>query len=205
MGSIFTIGYSGHDMDSFIALLVENRVDVVCDVRSTPYSTYKPDFSRVPFRKHLNLANIKYSFFGDQLGARPKDRSCYIDGQATYQKISNSTFFKEGLERIRKGADMLNLALVCSEKDPIECHRAVLVCRHLDDIRSRILHIHTDGNVESQDDFDARLVGLHGLTPPPLLSTKSDWVDAVAVAYKKQGDAIAFRERIPPNPQGQST
>lgn len=200
MGKIYTIGYSGHNMESFISLLMHNRIDVVCDVRSTPYSTYKPDFSRGSFRKHLNLANIKYSFFGDQLGARPKDRSCYVDGQATYQKISNSDFFREGLERIRKGSGMLNLALVCSEKDPIECHRAVLVCRNLDEVRSRIAHIHTSGNIESQDDFDARLVELHGLTPPPLLSTKNDWMNAVAVAYQKQGDAIAFRERRHSNP-----
>ena len=195
MGSIFTIGYSGQDADSFASLLSANNIDVVCDVRSTPYSHYKPDFSRRPLKEFLNSANIKYAFFGDQLGARPKDRGCYVAGQATYEKIASTGFFIEGLERLRVGAQNLNLALVCSEKDPIECHRACLVCYNLTDLRERIFHIHPNGRIENQDEFDKRLVAFHGLTPPPLLQRPGDWEVAVAEAYKKQASGIAYRER----------
>ncbi|PUB13717.1 DUF488 domain-containing protein [Yoonia sediminilitoris] len=195
MGQIFTIGYSGQEVEGFVKLLSENGVDVVCDVRSTPFSHYKPDFSRGPFRQHLNAANIKYAFFGDQLGARPKDRSCYVSGQATYDRIARTDFFNEGLNRLRLGARKLNLALVCSEKDPIECHRAVLVCYNLPDLRNSISHIHTDGAVEDQAQFEQRLVKFHGLTPPPLLQRPGDWDAAVVEAYKKQAAGIAYRER----------
>lgn len=195
MGHIFTVGYSGLEVDGFVRLLSTNGIDVVCDVRSTPYSHYKPDFSRGPLRKHLNAANIKYAFFGDQLGARPKDRSCYVSGQATYDRIAQTGFFTEGLDRLRLGAQKLNLALVCSEKDPIECHRAVLVCYNLPDLRENISHIHTDGRIENQATFEQRLVQFHGLTPPPLLQRPGDWDTAVVEAYRKQAAGIAYRER----------
>jgi uncharacterized protein (DUF488 family) len=194
MHKLFTIGYSGHTIESFIALLKSNKIDVVCDVRSTPYSKYKPDFSRRTFRQHLNAVGIKYKFFGEELGARPKDRDCYVHGQATYEKISKTEFFRTGLDRIKKGAESLNLALVCSEEDPIECHRAVLVCSNLEDIRSRIVHIHSDGRLEDQAAFEKRLVSLFGLTPLPLLQQPDDWPSAISKALQKQSEAIAYRE-----------
>ncbi len=204
MGALFTIGYSGLDMPGFVALLRASAVDVVCDVRSTPFSTYKPDFTRGPFRGHLNRAQIKYVFLGDRLGARPKDRSVYVAGQATYDRIAATADFRVGLDRVRDGTRTLTLALVCSERDPIECHRAVLVCRHLGDLRSDIAHIHTDGSVEDQAAFDVRLVAHHGLTPPPLLAKPGDWEAAVATAYDRQAAAIAYRE-APSAGQGPAT
>lgn len=195
MGFLFTIGYSGLNSEAFADLLIKNNVDVVCDVRSTPYSSYKPDFSRGPFRAFLNKFGIKYAFMGDQLGARPADRSCYDGGQATYERISASEPFKAGLNRLRSGVGQLNLALVCSERDPLECHRAVLVCRNLYDLHPHIKHIHCDGSVETQQEFDERLVSFQNLTPPPLLQRPGDWERAVALAYERQGDGIAYRER----------
>ena len=194
VGKIFTIGYSGTEIDSFLEKLVMNKIDVVCDVRSTPYSIYKPDFSRGEFRKHLNSASIKYSFFGEQLGARPKDRTVYVRGQATYEKIAETSYFTTGLDRLREGSRKLNLALVCSEKDPIDCHRACLVCYNLEDMRERIFHIHTNGELEKQDQFEQRLVDLHKLTPSPLFQKAGDWEAAVSEAYKKQASCIAYRE-----------
>lgn len=197
MAKLFTIGYSGMEMDNFIEIIKLNGIDVVCDVRSTPYSQYKPDFSRKSLKSFLNLNSVKYKFMGESLGARPKDRSCYVAGQATYERIANSLFFKEGLDRVRNGVRQLNLALLCSERDPIECHRAILVCRNLADLHSSIYHIHTDGEVESHEHFEERLVNFRGSAPLPLLRQPGDWERAVTTAYKEQGDAIAYRERYP--------
>jgi len=195
MGRLFTIGYSGLDMPGFIDLLVANGVAVVCDVRSTPFSKFKPDFSRGPFRRHLNAAGIKYVFLGAELGARPADRTCYVDGQARYDRIAATEPFHHGMARVRNGVASTTLALVCSERDPAECHRAILVAHRLGDLRNSIAHIHTDGQIEHQAAFDARLVALHGLTPPPLLSAPGDDDRALALAYDRQADAIAYRER----------
>jgi hypothetical protein len=99
------------------------------------------------------------------------------------------------MERVRNGVATTTLALVCSERDPLECHRAILVAHRLGDLRDATAHIHTDGAVETQPAFDARLVALHGLTPPPLLSAPGDDARALARAYERQADAIAYRER----------
>ena len=195
MGRLFTIGYSGLEMPGFIDLLVRNAITVVCDVRSTPFSKFKPDFSRGPFRRHLNTAGIKYVFLGAELGARPDDRGCYVDGQARYDRIATTEPFHLGMERVRNGVATTTLALVCSERDPVECHRAILVAHRLGPLRDTTEHIHTDGRVESQVALDARLVALHGLTPPPLLSVPGDDERALTLAYAKQADAIAYRER----------
>jgi len=197
MHNLLTVGYSGHDKESFLALLIDCKVEVICDVRSTPYSRYKPDFSRQPLKQALNQAGIKYVFLGAELGARPADRNCYEGGQATYERIAKSAPFAAGLERIRDGSEKMNLALMCSERDPIECHRAILVCRELRDMRDRIHHLHGDGSSETQSELEDRLVGFFGLAPPPLLSEPGDWENAVAQAFVKQGDSIAYREKDP--------
>ena len=195
MGQLFTIGYSGQDIESFVRLLTNNAIDVVCDVRSTPFSSFKPDFSRAPLKASLNSNNIRYVFLGSQLGARPEDRTCYVNGQATYDRIAKSLFFHEGLKRVMDGVSKMNLALVCSERDPLECHRAILVCHNLPQLRDRITHIHGDGKLETQEDFDERLVKHHGTAGPPLLRQPGDWEQAVEAAYTKQASAIAYRER----------
>lgn len=192
---LFTIGYSGQDIQSFGLLLTRHQVSVLCDVRSTPFSAFKPDFSRGPLKTFLNKCGIKYAFFGDELGARPKDRSCYVGGQAKYERIAKTSLFQSGLERVKNGSSQLNLALMCSEKDPIECHRAILVCRHLAEIRHEIRHIHGNSRLESQDDLETRLVALHNLTPPPLLSVPGDWDRALEKAYLRQAESIAFQEQ----------
>ncbi len=195
MGQLYTLGYSGLEIANFLALVARYNIDVICDVRSTPYSTYKPDFTRAAFKQHLNAAGVKYVFLGDKLGARPSDRRCYVDGQAVYEKIAQTALFNEGLARVHKGVKTLNLALVCSERDPIECHRTILVVNRLDNLRASTLHIHTDGATETQDALDERLVAHHRLTPPPLLCKPGDQDDAIVEAYQMQSSAIAYRER----------
>lgn len=195
MGRLLTIGYSGLNIAGFVDLLRDNAVDVVCDVRSTPFSRYKPDFSRGPLKKHLNAAGLKYLFMGEQLGARPKDRGCYEAGQATYDRIAKTEPFKDGITRVRSGIEEHTLALVCSERDPIECHRAILVCHRLGARRDDVIHIHTDGHLEEQLSLDERLVTLHALAPMPLLSDPGDWRNAVAEAYRRQSTAIGYREK----------
>src|SRR4030043_1201592 len=101
--TLFTIGYSGRKIHNFISLLEQHKMTALCEVRSVPYSGRNPQFNREPLKKVLKSHNIEYVFLGEELGARPKDPSCYVDRKALYQKIAQSTFFKKGLERIRLG------------------------------------------------------------------------------------------------------
>ena len=115
--TLFTIGYSGRSIDNFIALLDRHKITALCDVRSVPYSSRNPQFNRPTLKKVLKSHNIEYIFLGEELGARPKDPACYVNGKAVYQQIADSILFRNGLERIRVGMQKgYVLALMCAEK-----------------------------------------------------------------------------------------
>jgi uncharacterized protein (DUF488 family) len=43
---LFTIGHSNHSIGRFVELLRLHGIEIVCDVRSTPYSRFNPQFNR---------------------------------------------------------------------------------------------------------------------------------------------------------------
>lgn len=200
MRRLHTIGYSTDTFPEFAARLRAHGIDAVCDVRSSPYSGFAPDFSRERLKRLLAAEGIKYVFLGEELGARPRDRTCYENGVATYDRIAASPAFRAGLERLVRGVAEYAPALMCAEKDPIDCHRAVLVARQFAsfDPGTEIRHILIDGKAESQAQFEARLMARHRLAPLGLL----DGDPTVArqnldKAYAAQGARIAYAEKEP--------
>ncbi len=191
---LFTIGYSGRSIDDFISLLEQHKITALCDVRSTPYSSRNPDFNRELLKKTLKSHNIEYVFLGEELGARPKDLSCYVDGKALYQKIAASTLFRNGLERIKVGMKKgYALALMCAEKDPMTCHRTILICRQLRDLQIDIRHIIDHETTETQSDLEKRLVDHLKLYPDMFKDADSNAL--IERAYDMQGDRIAYVEK----------
>ena len=128
---IYTIGHSTHPIETFLELLGMHGVTAVCDVRSTPYSRMNPQFNRETLLQVLRERNIEYVFLGRELGARRDEPGCYIDGQAAYERIAELPAFIEGLARLRRGMDRHVVAIMCAEKEPLDCHRTILICRHL--------------------------------------------------------------------------
>lgn len=159
---LFTVGHSNLSIEDFISLLKKHKVDAIADVRSHPYSSYSPHFNRDLLKFELLKAKFKYVFLGDELGARPKDLSCYINGKAVYKKISNSDAFQAGIERIILGLRKYRIAIMCSEKDPISCHRTILICKYLLELDIEIDHIIDKNTIESQKQLEDRLLDLHG-------------------------------------------
>jgi uncharacterized protein (DUF488 family) len=206
---IFTIGHSNLSIEDFIALLQQHKITAVADVRSHPYSRYLPHFNKELLKANLLEAEIKYVFLGRELGARPEDLNCYIGGKALYEKIAATELFTEGIERVIQGAQKYKIALMCAEKDPITCHRTILVCKHLREFDVDIEHILNDGNLETHQNLEERLIALHDLQAPKaiqfsLFSDRSlesqqinfDSPEEVLVeAYKRQGDKIAYVEK----------
>ncbi len=208
---LFTIGHSNLDIKDFISLLTKHNVTALADVRSSPYSRYVSQFNKENLKNSLLNSGIKYVFLGQELGARPKDRSCYVEGKAVYQNIAKTTLFSQGIERLSKGSKTYNIALMCAEKDPITCHRAVLICQHLKVLSLDINHILQDGSLESHQNLENRLLEIHNLgqsakdspvqlslfdnvsnqTPLQTLSPE----EALKEAYRKQGDKIAYVEK----------
>ncbi len=160
---IFTVGHSNHSIETFIGLLQQHGVTAVADVRSSPYSGRFPHFNQTALKKALQTADITYVSLGDNLGARPHDRSCYVEGMARYDLIAGTEAFATGLNRLVNGAKKYQITLMCAEQDPIVCHRAILVCPHLQKTGIEIQHIHKQGQLEAHESLEARLLKLHNL------------------------------------------
>lgn len=186
---LFTIGHSTHDALHFLALLKQHGVTAVCDVRSTPYSRHNPQYNREQVSTALANHSIAYVFLGDELGARRVPPSCCVDGKTQFTKLAGEPLFRKGLDRVAHGARDYSVALMCAEKDPITCHRMILVARQL---RSKfsIKHILEDGTVEDNAVAEKRLaesLKIH----PDMIRNQSRCIEE---AYDIQGQRIAYVE-----------
>jgi len=193
--TLYTIGHSNHPIERFLGLLRQHGVTAVCDVRSKPYSRYNPHFDREALKSALEAAGIAYVFLGKELGARSDDPSCYLYGKVQYTKLAQTALFREGLRRVRDGMKSYIIALMCAEKEPLDCHRTILVSRQLAESGLGIEHIHEDGRLESHADALARLARSLKLREDQLnffRSAEDIFADAYALQEKRIGyDAAA--------------
>ena len=185
---IFTIGHSTRNLEEFLSLLKQNGIDAVADVRSSPFSRHMPHFNREPLRRALVSNGIQYVFLGEELGARRQEDECYVEGVAKYELIESTKAFASGLERIRSGAHKFRVALMCSEKDPITCHRTILVGRALKN-EYELRHIVSMDNVLTQSELETSLLLKWDLAHPELFEQPEDLLKR---AYQKQSDVIAY-------------
>lgn len=192
MPRLYTIGYSPHTLESFAEALRRHGVDAVGDVRSEPYSAHKPEFNRESLKHYLQARGIAYVFLGEELGARSPDPGAYVDDAVDYARVARLPSFQRGLERVRQGMSRYVVALMCAEKDPIDCHRTILVSRNLKPY-AEIRHILADGGLESQEQAEQRLIRLFQLDQHLLPGLVNDSDVAVSEAYRKQGALIAYR------------
>lgn len=188
--TVYTIGYSTHSIDKVIGLLKQHAITAVCDVRSQPYSQVNSQFNREPLKQALRAEGIAYIFLGKELGARSADKSCYLNGRVQYDLLAQTDLFRQGIERVKKGAQSYRIALTCAEKEPLECHRAILVSRHLVEQGMQVLHILSDGRLEKHEQSLQRLVDNLELRQ---LNMFSPVHDIISHAYRIQGDAIAYQ------------
>jgi uncharacterized protein (DUF488 family) len=188
--SVFTIGHSTHQQDRLIALLRQHDITAVCDVRSTPYSRLNPQFNREQLAQALRSCGISYLYLGKELGARSDDPACYEAGKVQYGRLAETSLFKQGIARVLAGmANGFRIALMCSEKEPLECHRTILVARNLGALGINIVHIHADGRLEGHDAALTRLIRLLRLPESDLFRSPEE---IIADAYRKQEGRIAY-------------
>lgn len=191
---IYTIGHSNHPIERFLSLLHGAGVDVVADVRSTPYSRFNPQFNRETLRKSLAEAGIRYVFLGEELGARSKDPSCWVDGRVSYARLAATPAFQRGLERLQAGMRDHRIALMCAEREPLECHRTLLVARQLHRAGVPVTHIRHDGTLEEHPQAMRRLLALLDLPSQDLFRTEDELFEE---ACDRQAARIAPVRRAP--------
>jgi uncharacterized protein (DUF488 family) len=187
--TVFTIGHSTHTLQRFIALLKLHDITALADVRSKPYSRTNPQFDREDLKKQLREVGITYVFLGKELGARSEDPSCYDHGRVQYGRLALTELFRKGLDRVQEGMKKYRLALMCAVKEPLECHRTVLVARHLAALGIPVQHILADGRLESQADLLDRLMRQLGLPESDMFRSHED---VLSDAYRIQESRIAY-------------
>lgn len=183
---IFSIGHSNHLIDKFLSLLESSEINMVVDVRSAPFSRMFPQFNQETLKKSLSDNSIGYLFLGDQIGGRSNDPDDYVDGQVLYKALANKEAFKTGMERLKEGSAKYRIALMCSEKEPLDCHRTLLVSQALASSDIVVGHIHADGTVEVHGDALVRLLSLHNLSSPDLFSDDTGRVQEALTLQEKK-------------------
>ena len=189
---VYTIGHSNHPIDKFIGLLRQYGITAVTDVRSAPYSRHYPQFNGESLAASLKRAGIAYVFLGEELGARPEDPACYDNGQVDFGHLAAREQFKRGLDRVITGSDKYRIALMCAEKEPLECHRTILVCRNLKAQGLSIKHILADGTLEDHRDTEVRLLKAVGCERS-LFDQGTSGLEMLDRAYAKRGREIAYK------------
>lgn len=150
---VFTIGHSNHTFEAFVDLLKEQEIGVLVDVRSQPYSKYTPHFDHRNLQAALTGQGFKYIYLGKELGGRPDGAGYYdAEGHVLYSRLADSPAFLQGIERLVKGIQQYRVAIMCSEEDPAECHRRLLICRVLEEKGIIIEHIRGNGALEEDPD-----------------------------------------------------
>jgi uncharacterized protein (DUF488 family) len=187
--TVYTIGHSNATAERLLTLLKMHGITTVADVRSQPYSRFNPQFNREELASVLKASGLEYAFLGHALGARSSNSACYRDGRAQYSLIAKTPAFEQGIEGLQEAMENRRVAILCAEKEPLSCHRSILIGRYLHERGFDVRHILEDGNLEDHDASLLRLLALHGMQENNLFYTKDE---LVALAYERQAEQIEY-------------
>jgi len=187
---ILTMGHSRHSWERFTALLDGAGVEAIADIRSTPRSRCSPHFNKDTMREALAARGVAYMFLGKELGGRPQSPALYTDGVADYEKMAASPEFRLGLDRLIEAAARRSVAAMCSEADPLECHRCLLVGRALAGQGADVRHILASGKIVTHAEVEDRLLSLENLAEDLLASSREQ---RLAEAYRSRSRKAGYR------------
>lgn len=187
---LFSIGHSTQSLESLVGLLKSYDIEVVVDVRTAPYSRFNPQFNRGDLEHGLRDQGLLYVFLGKELGGRPEGDEFYDpDGHALYGRMAETQEFKAGLDRLVEGGREYRVAMMCSEEDPTDCHRFLLITRVLHTQGVEVTHIRGDGNMQRTQDIASFGDWSEGkLEQPSLLdeTVRSPWRSTRSVSPRRQ-------------------
>lgn len=192
MNTLYTIGYCRYSPESFLDTMRKHDIGAVVDVRANPYSRTFPFYNRENINNYLRTNSIYYLSFAEEFGGRPKDPDLYINGKPDPEKFAASENFKHGVKRLAEGLDKFNVCLMCAQKDPIICHRAILIGHQFRLLYpdARIIHI-TPEKLETQAELDRRVLARFHKGQAQLLGSvgpearKQELLDAYAMQLEE--------------------
>ena len=190
----FSIGHSNIPVDRFVTMLREAGVNTVADVRSVPSSRRFPWFSKTNLEARLARDGIAYTPMGDSLGGRPRDDRLYREGAADYEAMAREPEYQAGIDRLIDAATRSRVCLMCAEREPLDCHRCLLVARSFTERGCAVGHILHDGTIESHAATEGRLLAWHGKECDLFASGQRE---LIAAAYWHRARSVAFRQKVP--------
>lgn len=190
---VFSIGHSNLGMDTFVSLLREHKIQAIADVRSSPFSRRFPCYSRPELSSYLKKINIAYVFLGEELGGRPNSPLLFKDGVADYEAMTKTSDYQQGLSRVIRGRESYRIAMMCSEHDPLHCHRCLMVGRSLSHLKINSKHIIHDGSIESQFDVEERLLAEEKLAAEDFLRSRDE---RLYEAYERRRQKVAYSSEM---------
>ena len=196
----FTIGHGNYPIDQFITFLQSVSIDLIIDVRSSPYSRFNPHFNREKLEKSLIMNNIGYRYLGDKIGGRQSD-PCLLfpDGTVNYRKVQETEKFQEGINEVLSILSSGNkIALMCAEKEPERCHRFALISPVVQAKGISVIHIRSEGKLQANEDLERELVDSFFYTSQ--VSITGEPVDFVSLMYEMMNQKIAYKSKDYPEP-----
>lgn len=197
---LVSVGHSNHDWLAFMSLLHRAGVTMIADVRSSPYSGRYPHFNRELLMHGLHAEGIAYHFFGDLLGGRPMQPSLYNeDGRVDYERVRRTAAFQRGLDQLTHALNGNTIAFLCSEEDPLDCHRGLMIAPALGERGFPPQHLRKDGSLETNEEMERRLLRVTGVGAGLLdglfaaTLTEEERRSMLAEAYRRMALRKAFR------------
>jgi len=194
---VFTIGHSNHSIELLLSLLQKHNINCLIDVRSVPASSYNPQFNKDSFESCLLQNNIQYMHFGMEFGARHDDEN-YLDetGIVDFESFRKSYQFQDGIERLERGIlKGYRIALMCSEGEPLECHRFSMISVYLENINIKVKHIMKNASIKLHKELEKELLKKYEkkLPVPDLFNQNIDSNDQLKRAYKLHNKDVGWR------------
>ena len=192
---VYTIGYTAFSIDEFIEVINHYGINCVIDVRSSPFSNYYTDYNKDVLENTLKKHNILYRNYAKEFGARQLNPAFYSGDIVDFDKFIQSEQFLEGVSKIKKGIKLgYSFVLMCAEKDPIKCHRSIMLGKGFSNNNFTVKHILSKTKLESQTDLEDRLLEMYHKDRFQLTFFNEDLSEANLLedAYKKQNLLIGY-------------
>jgi len=194
---IYTIGYSAFSINEFIETIKNFGISCVIDVRSSPFSNYYADYNKDTLERTLKEHNILYRNYANEFGARQTDPMFYSGDIVDFDKFIKSAQFLEGVSKVNKGIERgYSFVLMCAEKDPIKCHRSIMLGKGFSENGFDVKHIVSKTEIESQRELEERLLEMyhHDRFQLTFFCEEQSDSELLADAYKKQNLAIGYNK-----------
>lgn len=194
--TLYSIGYSGFQIKDFIDVLKSKGIVLVVDVRSAPYSQYFSDYNKETLEQRLKKVDIYYRNYAKEFGARQEAKEYYSRaGYLDFELFAKSTPFLSGIDKLKISMEKgYTFALMCAEKDPITCHRAILVSRAFYSAGYKVVHLLPNNTIMAQEDIENRLLKKYfpNRDQLSLLDKNLSAQEYICEAYKKQNATIGY-------------